>query len=251
MPDLSITSPDLRARLARYAQRHPRRYLLLHAVVALAVVLALVAAFAAIADAVPENGRMVWFDHALTAFIQAHDTEWGETIFLWISYLGPPIVDVAIVIGAGWYAKRRDWLRVGTVLASGAGGIILCHILKAIFHRGRPEVATEFISRTSWSFPSGHAMETVTTYGILLVLATERIPSDARRRLLRWSTIIVIALVGFSRIYLGVHYLSDVVAGWLAGGAWLIASISGYHVARRAGVGLPPTATNAERISRP
>jgi membrane-associated phospholipid phosphatase len=227
-------SRSLPPRVTRYAERHPRRFLLALGALAVASVLVLVWGFAAIADAVPEHGRMDRFDMALTAFIQAHDTEWGEAFFHGISYLGPPTVYAAVVAGVAYYARRRDWLRAGTVLACGGGGMALNNVLKTIFHRGRPESAVEFITRPSWSFPSGHAMDAVTTYGILLLLATESIQPGARRRWTIGLTVLVIVLVGVSRVYLGVHYLSDVIGGWLAGGAWLVASVAGYQLMRRA-----------------
>jgi undecaprenyl-diphosphatase len=221
-------------RLTGFAVRHPRWYLLAYGIVSAALVLVLVWAFAEIADAVPEQGRLVRFDEQLTAFIQSHDTEWGEALFQGVSYLGPPLVYVAIAAGVLYFARSRDWLRAATVLASGAGGVVLNNVLKSLFHRGRPESAIEFIHNASWSFPSGHAMDTITTYGILLVLARESMRPGPRRKAIVGAIALAIAIVGYSRLYLGVHYLSDVVGGWLAGGAWLIACVSGYHFARSA-----------------
>ncbi len=86
--------------------------------------------------------------------------------------------------------------------------------------RPRPPVAERLISVTGWSFPSGHATQSVAFWGMLVVVLC-----GGRTRAVRtvgWVVAALVALaVGLSRIYLGVHWISDVTAGWLLGGAWL------------------------------
>ena len=87
-------------------------------------------------------------------------------------------------------------------------------LLKTIFHRARPTYASEF-HMTSWSFPSGHAMDSLIVYGLFAYWLAEAKPA-ARRPIFAGAAVLVGA-IGFARIYLGVHYLSDVIAGYSAG----------------------------------
>jgi undecaprenyl-diphosphatase len=101
-----------------------------------------------------------------------------------------------------------------------AGAELLNLILKLSFHRTRPEVA--FIEIDTYSFPSGHAMVSTAVYGALACLAWGPLRTRRRRLTLIAGTVVLLALICFSRLYLGVHYLSDVLAG-TAGGAFSLA----------------------------
>jgi undecaprenyl-diphosphatase len=175
---------------------------------------------------------MVHLDHAITSFIQTRDSEGGERFFVAVSLFGGPLLTALITVVTLALAKRRDWLRAAVVALGSACAAGLNTALKQIFHRGRPEYATEFIPHQSWSFPSGHAMNSIVAYGIMLYLLIEHTRDSPRRRLIIGATATLVFLVALSRVYLGVHYLSDVVAGWLAGGAWLIVCIGAYRTTK-------------------
>ena len=130
--------------------------------------------FLAIADEIPEQGELVRIDRLVAAWLDSHGTEGGETIFFWVSYLGAPVLVasvLAVLLYFIWRDERRDALALA--LTSGTG-VLLSTLLKYIFQRGRPETATEFITRHSWSFPSGHAMNSMISYGFVAVLAFTR-----------------------------------------------------------------------------
>ena len=201
--------------------------------IAVALTVMLCWAFAAIADEIPENSRMVHGDSAITLWLQHHSTEWGETLFSVVSLFGSVILYAVAIAAVIFYLVRRDRLRAATVAVASVSVIILNNALKLIFHRGRPEYASEFIHRQSWSFPSGHAMDSLVVYGILTCLLLET-PFGARwRRTITAVAAVLVLLVGYSRVYLGVHYTSDVIGGWLAGGVCLIIAINSYHLAAR------------------
>jgi membrane-associated phospholipid phosphatase len=131
----------------------------------------------------------------------------------------PSLILVALV-AAGWLAwlgRRRDML---LVLGASAGVFVLGPLLKLLFSRPRPPVGDYLVRIDSWSFPSGHSLNSMVVLGLLTVLA-------ARERHGVWRVVITVAgaslvlLVGFSRVYLGVHWPSDVLAGWLIGAAWV------------------------------
>jgi undecaprenyl-diphosphatase len=107
------------------------------------------------------------------------------------------------------------WFTVAVV-----GSEILDEILKLVFHRARP-VPFFGTDPASYSFPSGHAMSSLCFYGVLAGLISAQIHS-LRARILIWiASVVLIAGIGLSRIYLGVHYPTDVIAGYLAGGIWV------------------------------
>jgi undecaprenyl-diphosphatase len=130
-------------------------------------------------------------------------------------------------------ALRRDWLRAGALAITVGLGAALNTLLKVIFHRGRPETATEFITHQSWSFPSGHAMGSLIGYGFLGFLLLERTKDRRARVAIIVAAALLAGAIGFSRLYLGVHYLSDVIAGYLGGAVWLMVSITGYRFAKQ------------------
>jgi undecaprenyl-diphosphatase len=95
--------------------------------------------------------------------------------------------------------------------------------VKELVRRPRPEVARPLIKRPrSFSFPSGHALSSATTYGTLAALLAVRCPRRWQRGLLFAGAAVLVLLIGASRVYLGVHYLSDVLGGWAAGLAFVL-----------------------------
>lgn len=216
---------------SRFAGLHPKTYLGIHGAIGAAGCIVMIWAFAAIADEVPEQSLLVRVDVAIVNWLQVHGTEGGETFFNLVSWLGAQLL-VGVVILAGLaLARRRQWLRAGALILTTAGGYALNTLLKLLFHRGRPEAATEFITHQSWSFPSGHAMNSLVGFGFLAYLLLGRTTNRGMRAAIIVATVIVVGMIGFSRLYLGVHYLSDVIAGFLAGAVWLLVCITGYRFA--------------------
>ncbi|HKO24981.1 MAG TPA: phosphatase PAP2 family protein, partial [Chloroflexota bacterium] len=128
---------------------------------------------------------------------------------------------------------RRHRRRAALFVALAYGGAVLLDGLdKAVFRSARPHLWTSLAPASGYGFPSGHAMASM---GLLAALAFLAWPTR-----LRWPVLILaagtIALIGFSRLYLGVHYPSDVVAAWTAALAWVVGLrlILGVHAARRA-----------------
>ena len=106
-----------------------------------------------------------------------------------------------------------------------AGGAVLSILLKSLFHRVRPETFW-VVPETGFSFPSGHALATMCFYGMLAFLAIRNIEKWRGRLAVITIAVIISLAVGISRIYLGVHYPTDVVAGYAAGFMWLTFCIS-------------------------
>ena len=144
-------------------------------------------------------------------------------------------VAVLVVVLFWRGARRLAWWAAITMTA----GSILGFSLKLLVARTRPSFDLPLASAPGYSFPSGHALNS--TVGVLvLVLALLPVVRGARSRLTLWlAGAVVIGLTGFDRIGLGVHYLSDVVAGWLVAGALVAATVAAFETWRR-DVGRPP-----------
>jgi undecaprenyl-diphosphatase len=149
---------------------------------------------------------------------------WVEAMFRDLTSLGSPVVLTLVTIAAVGYllleGKRQTAMFVTLAVA---GGAVMETLLKLGFARPRPELVSHLVDVNSFSFPSGHAtMATITylTLGVLLARVQER----RRMKLYLLAVAIFVALlVGISRVYLGVHWPTDVLAGWCVGAAWALA----------------------------
>jgi membrane-associated phospholipid phosphatase len=216
---------------SRFARAHPRAYLAVHALLGFGLSVACAWIFFAIAEDVPENGLMVRIDTTVANWLQVHGTERGEAVFVVVSYFGAQVLIALLAVIAIALVVRRDWESLTLLGVTCAGGALLNAVLKTVFHRTRPPYAAEF-HETSWSFPSAHAMNSLIVYGLLVYWLAERRASGAGRLFVGAATLVT--AIGFARVYLGVHYLSDVLAGFGAGLTWLAVCITGNRFARRA-----------------
>jgi membrane-associated phospholipid phosphatase len=128
---------------------------------------------------------------------------------------------------------RRCWSLLAAWLVAVLGGEALNLLLKDLIARPRPRFEHPLVVETSYSFPSGQAMESLVVYGMLAYLAMLTPGGPGKRAALVGGLAVLVALIGFSRAYLGAHYLSDVVGGFAAGGAWLSIVITGREAVRR------------------
>ncbi|MBF6468364.1 phosphatase PAP2 family protein [Nocardia beijingensis] len=168
---------------------------------------------------------------------------------------GTGTLALVLAVGALWLLLRRLPRLAVYVALTGAGGLILNVVVKELVARIRPAVETPIHSPGGWSFPSGHAMSSLVCYGVVTLVFTPALRAGARRA---WTVfaVLVVTAVGFSRIALGVHYLTDVLAGWLLGSLWLVLATVAFHRWRGdAGIAnagplpgdLPPTEEDALR----
>lgn len=127
---------------------------------------------------------------------------------------------VIVLLGAGWFRYRKDRRSMGLLALTAAGGLLLNLAVKIAINRPRPTVVPMLSEADAWSFPSGHAMMTLAIFLTLAVLIGRGAKSERRRVFLIATALTISAVVGFSRLYLGVHYPSDVAAGWMLGLSW-------------------------------
>lgn len=172
-----------------------------------------------------------------------------------VSLLGKPLWLGLAVAGGAAFVYWRGRRRLAVYLAVTAiGGGVVDTVVKVAVNRPRPVVDNPLVHVFGKSFPSGHAMSSVVTYGALLLVFLPVLP-----RLWRWvamvATTAVVLSIGLSRLMLGVHYVSDVVAGWLLGLAWLSGATAAFSIWRteegkapvRATEGVEPEAAPALR----
>lgn len=227
---LSTTFPSV-ARVLR--ELSAAEYLVIHLALGLALSMAALV-FIALADAVSGGTWIVQVDRALARALHGATSSAGVAALRAFTRLGSgwALTVVAIVVAAALLWRRERVLAVGWLIAL-AGGGLLNYALKALFARPRPTFDDPLALATGWSFPSGHSMGTFVTFGMLsylglLFVRTLRVRLAILALAMSWTV-----AMGFSRMYLGVHYLSDVLAGFAAGSMWLAVCISGIEVARR------------------
>lgn len=150
----------------------------------------------------------------------------------WVSWLGrPPLLAVWVIATAVWcWRGQRHRLAVFVVVTTLGGGIVDT-LVKMAVDRPRPVVDHPIVTAFGKSFPSGHAMSSLVTYGAITLLVVPAVSRRWRAPLVVGAVLVVLA-VGLSRLLLGVHFLSDVVGGYLLGAAWLAAATAVFEAWR-------------------
>ena len=179
--------------------------------------------FAKLAEDVRDHEQLVRYDSDAAAWLHHHTTAALTTLSEVVTQLGGTHVIVAATVAlAAVLVVHGRRLEAGLLGCAVLGGEVLNAILKSEFHRGRPEFADPLTTASGFSFPSGHAMEAVILGGALVFIGWPMCRTLRQRIVLTTAIGAVVLLVGMSRIYLGVHYPSDVAAGYAAGAAWLL-----------------------------
>lgn len=190
-------------------------------VVGLVLALFAIWGFAELAGSVLE-GETLWLDQRALAWIGEHATPWLDVAALEVTALASPAVIATLVLVTSaflWFTRRRAaaillWI-------APAGGLLLNQALKLAFARPRPRVfewRAHYVS--AYSFPSGHAMISMVVYTTLAYLIVGLDPPRPVKRATVALAAAIIVLIGVSRLYLGVHYPTDILAGYAVGFAW-------------------------------
>lgn len=136
---------------------------------------------------------------------------------------GGTVLTTVVAVTLGLLAIRRLWLTAGLVLAATLIGSILSAQAKLLFARPRPELVDHLVEVRGLSFPSGHATNSAIIYLTLALLISQVVPGRATRRYIIAVAVLLTGIVGVSRVFLGVHWPSDVLAGWTIGTSWALA----------------------------
>lgn len=189
---------------------------------------------AALAEHVMTGRPLTLVDQQLSAWLARHRTTSLTTFFIVVTSLGSTAMGtiIAVVLGVYLLMRRQRYWFAATILSI-AGGSLLNRFLKLAFQRARPEFDDPVSAFAGYSFPSGHTMAATVVFGTLALFLFTRKKNLRSRAVVMGLAVLVIALVALSRIYLGAHYLTDVVAAIAEGVAWISLSFTVVSVWRR------------------
>lgn len=206
-----------------------RPYFTLYLVIGLIACIISLLIFGNIVDGVSENESIVQFDMALANALHSAATPTSTSFFIFVSLFGGTILfawAAGIIVILGW---QRRWLALIIWLITIGGGQLLNTVLKEFFARPRPTFTSPLVIEQYYSFPSGHAMMSFIAYGMLAYIICIMLRSNGQRLAVVLIAAAVVILIGISRMTLGVHYFSDVVAGYAVGTLWLVTCIGAWR----------------------
>ena len=186
-------------------------------------------AFAEVADEVMEAETDHFDAVVLRAFRQPGDLgtgigpKWMPTAVGDLTALGgTAVLTLMVIIVIAFLILRKKWASALLVLCASVGGTILGTVLKSLFQRQRPSVVPHLTEVTSLSFPSGHSMLSAVIYLTLGALLARTTKDRKVKTFFLLVAVFITVLVGTTRVYLGVHFPTDVLAGWCAGTTWAL-----------------------------
>ena len=233
---MSEPAPRRFARQIRFLQARlsPEGYLGLHLTVGLLVILAAGWWFADIAEDMSRNAGTRLLDERVTSWFHQHATPALTQIARAVTFFGSVgFVAVASSCAAIFLIVRKSWYQLLLLILAVGGGSLLNILLKHFFHRQRPVLENPLLTLTSFGFPSGHTMGSTLFYGVLAIFVAQSVRTWRWRVLAFWIAALAVALIGLSRIYLGAHYLTDVVGAIAVGLAWLAFCWTGVETLRK------------------
>lgn len=168
------------------------------------------------------HGPVIALDDGVSRYWMQHHSPALTSLLRWMSILHEQLVVlVAAAIVAGFFGMRHDWVSARAMLVVPTG-MLLNVAVKNVFQRARPHWDEPLVQLATYSFPSGHAVASTVFWGMVCALAFTHTRSRRWRAVAFALSATMIVLVCFSRVYLGAHYPSDVVAGAALGLAWVL-----------------------------
>lgn len=200
----------------------PEGYAGLHLTIGVLIVLLSGWCFGAIAEDVSNGDPIVQIDARVALWFHQETTAPIINLARGISFFGSvgwiSVVSLGVALVFLW---RRLWLDLSLLALISLGGSTLNLVLKHLFHRERPALENPLVTLSSYGFPSGHTMGATLLYGLLALFAWRNLRNRRLRMACLFAASLWILLIGFTRIYLGAHYLSDVLGALAAGLLWL------------------------------
>lgn len=237
-PHLARMDNSLTARLHRFALARfsPEEAFGLHLTLGVLILLLAVAGFARIAAAVVDGAPITALDLQLATWLHthAHASTALRSFLLVVTHLhSTPGVLALTALAAAWLYRRGERYWMLTFLVTVPGGMLLNVAMKHIFARARPYFEEPIVQLSTYSFPSGHTVSATVLYGLLACYLAGWARGWPARAAVVLAACAMVALVAGSRLYLGAHYLSDVLAGVAEGCAWLAICVTAAAVLRR------------------
>ena len=163
-------------------------------------------------------------DRPVLNFVTRHREPWLTSVAKSLTALGSSavLVPLLVAVGLGWRRWRRTWRPLGRMGGAYLGAFVLAQVVKDLVGRPRPPASAAVVHVTTFAFPSGHATQGAAGWGALAVLAAATTSSWARKVTIWTTALVLVLLIGLSRMYLGVHWATDVLGGWAIGSLWLV-----------------------------
>lgn len=201
----------------------------LHLTVGVAFLLGAMAVFARLAGAVVAGAPITQLDAEIAMWLHLHARDGGllrdGMLVLTHMHSTPGVLAIAAVVGI-WLVRRGHRYWPMALVAAVPGGMLLNVALKHTFERTRPHFEEPILTLTTYSFPSGHTMAATVLYGLLACYCARHARSWIGRVLPFVLAALMVGAIAFSRMYLGAHYLSDILAALVEGCGWLAVCIS-------------------------
>lgn len=182
-----------------------------------------VAVFAGLTWYVVAGAPVTPLDRQTQHFALSHRAPWLNAVLETWTWLGSTAVLIPLLLGVSgllWWGRRDRGAMVYLWVAF-AGAMALYQAFKILIGRARPPVPEMLTHAGGYAYPSGHATQAITVWGLLAVLAVTHLRGRMSRAFVLGATTVVIVLVGASRVYLGVHWFTDVAGGYALGAAWI------------------------------
>jgi len=186
--------------------------------------------FGGIAEDVVTGDPLTLVDVAVAQWFHAHATPTLTRVMLLITHLHDPLMVIAgMVLVAAYLAWKRRWYWLVCLSVCVPSGMLLNVLMKYAFQRARPSFDHPLLTLSTYSFPSGHVAAATLFYGVIAAMLVTQTAAWRWRVLVALLALAMVATVAVTRMYLGVHYLSDVLAAFAEGVAWLALCLTGIH----------------------
>jgi membrane-associated phospholipid phosphatase len=188
------------------------------------------AIFLTLAWNVASQAPIVTLDAKVSTWLHRHHAPALTSAMFVVTHAHSTIgMAVATAVFALVLARMREWYWIATLALAMVGGAVVNLAIKQAYERARPHFDDPLVTLESFSFPSGHTAGATLFYGVLGAFLVSRFFDRRARGAIVAVAILMVGLVAFSRMYLGAHYLSDVVAAACSSTAWLVLCLSGVH----------------------